>query len=363
VASARRLLYIVPDIMGADVSIIGAGAVGLAFADAFSRAGMSTEVVVRKERSKDLTQRGLWAKRIGCSIAPIRAAIVTEPTSQTLIMTPKTYAVEQAIEMYCRGRGSETSVIMCQNGLSSDALLKKVAPNVSDYGAIITFTSTSLKPGEVEILASEEEKLSLGLGCDADDRNLAIRESAPFGLLSRCADVMPVRSLQGGRWSKLVVNLNNALFAATNLPARRVFAHTYGPWLALTAMREGLAVAKASQIQLAKIPWASPLLMRFIAMLPDGAALALVKRRAEKLLSQDMDTLGSTLQSLRRSEPTEIDELNGAIVRFGKSLGVPTPLNAALTLAVNAQSRGGVPTTLDALVAAALETENATRAA
>lgn len=340
-----------------EVSIIGAGAVGLAVADALSRAGVAVELVVRKERERDLNQRGLWAKRVGCSIQPIRASIVTRPSTNVLLMTPKTYALPQALQMYCAGRGGETAVVAMQNGLTADAVVKKLAPNVDDYGAVVTFTATSMKAGEVEILCGERDRPSIALGSDDETKNLGVRQSAVFLLLSRGLDVRTVRTLQGARWAKLVVNANNALLAATDLPARRLFAHPYGPWLALTVMREGLAVARASKVRLAKIPWTSPLMMRLVAALPDGAALALLRRQAEKVMSPEMDTLGSTLQSLRRGEPTEIDELNGAIVRIGKSLGVPTPLNAALTVAVNAQSRGGVPTTIDALIQAALSNE------
>ncbi|HEX2697358.1 MAG TPA: ketopantoate reductase C-terminal domain-containing protein, partial [Anaerolineales bacterium] len=39
---------------------------------------------------------------------------------------------------------------------------------------------------------------------------------------------------------------------------------------------------------------------------------------------------GSTLQSLRRGRPTEIDYLNGEIVRLGEKINMPTPLNAAI---------------------------------
>ena len=347
-----------------EVSIVGAGAVGLALADALSRSGVRVEVVVRKERERDLQQRGLWAKRLGCSIVPIRAEIATVASAAVVLMTPKTYALPQAIEMYCRGRGRESAIVACQNGLSADAVLKRAAPNVDDYGAIITFTATSLKPGEVEILCGERDRLAIGLGSDDEAKNVGMRQTPAYQLLARGVDVLPVKSLAGARWSKLIVNLNNALFAATNLPARRIFAHPFGPWLVLTVMREGMLVAKASQVKLAKIPWASPMLMRLVAMLPDAAAIALVKRQAEKVLSQEMELLGSTLQSLRRGEPTEIDELNGAIVRIGKSLGLKTPLNAALTRAVNAQSRGGPATTIDALIAAALgDDEVSTQAA
>jgi len=341
------------------VSIIGAGAVGLALADALLKKGIPFEVVVRKERLADLNARGLWSKRLRCSITPIKAPIVSECTGDIILMTPKLFALPQAIQAHVRGRSAETSVVLLQNGITADATLRRLAPNVKSYGGIVAFTSTSLKSGEVEILAEENEQLVLGFGSDDRETNSRIKEEPIFELLSPAFDLRPVRHLDGARWSKLIVNLNNALFAATGLPARRVYAHPYGAWLAVTAMREGLAVAKASGVKLARIPWASPMMLKFLAALPDAAAMALFRRQAEKVLSPEMDTLGSTLQSLKRGEPTEIDELNGAIVRLATPLGVATPLNAALTRAVQEQGRGGAPVSLDWLVDQALGTDAA----
>ncbi len=341
------------------VSIIGAGAVGLALADALARKGASFEVVVRKERRADLAARGLWAKRIGCSIVPIKAPIVDQASADVILMTPKLFALPQAISAHLRDRGPETSVVLLQNGISADATLRRLAPRVRGFGGIVTFSSTSLKAGEVEIHAEDTEPLVIGFGSDDPDTNGLVREEPSWQLLGSAIELRTVRSLEGGRWSKLIVNLNNALFAATGLPARRVYAHPYGSWLAITAMREGLAVAKASGVKLAKIPWASPMLLKLVAALPDAAAMALFRRQAEKVLSSEMETLGSTLQSLKRGEPTEIDELNGAIVRLAEPLGIPTPLNAALTRAIQAQGRGAAPVSIDWLIDQAVGAESA----
>jgi 2-dehydropantoate 2-reductase len=51
--------------------------------------------------------------------------------------------------------------------------------------------------------------------------------------------------------------------------------------------------------------------------------------------------MGSTLQSLQRGRPTEIDYLNGEVVRLGAELGVPTPLNARLIELVHQVERSG----------------------
>jgi 2-dehydropantoate 2-reductase len=332
------------------VSIIGAGAVGLALADAFTRHQVSCEIVVRENRREDLSARGLWAKRIGCSIVPIKVPIVTQASGDMVLMTPKLYAVPQAIAHYLKGRGPETSVVMLQNGITADATLKKLAPQVCGYGGIVTFQATSLKAGEVEVMAEENERLSIALGIDDVAAAESLRSSVVYTELSKALAVMPVRSLDGARWAKLIINLNNALFAATGQSARKVFAHPHGAWLAVTAMREGLSVAKASGVKLAKIPWVSPTLLRLVAALPDAAAIPLFRRQSDKVLHAEMETIGSTLQSLKRGEPTEIDELNGIIVRLAKPLGIATPLNDALTRAIQAQGRGGAPVSIDWLI-------------
>ena len=73
-------------------------------------------------------------------------------------------------------------------------------------------------------------------------------------------------------------------------------------------VEETLAVAKASGVQMA----------------PD--MLAKVYKIAEAMPTQ----YSSTAQDLARGKPTEIDHLNGYVVRRGEALGVPTPANRAL---------------------------------
>ena len=62
--------------------------------------------------------------------------------------------------------------------------------------------------------------------------------------------------------------------------------------------------------------------------------------------------LGSTLQSLRRNRPTEIDYLNGEVVRVGRQVGVATSLNAALVEMVHHIERTGDFWSVDAVGAA-----------
>ena len=92
-------------------------------------------------------------------------------------------------------------------------------------------------------------------------------------------------------------------------------------------VREGVAVAERAGIALEPLRDVSVRTLRLLTRLPTPVAARLFASRAGNL-GNDWPILGSTLQSLRRGRPTEIDYLNGEIVRRGRELGVPTPRNA-----------------------------------
>jgi 2-dehydropantoate 2-reductase len=73
------------------------------------------------------------------------------------------------------------------------------------------------------------------------------------------------------------------------------------------------------------------------------------------LLSQSLGrtpALGSTLQSVRRGEETEIDYLNGEVVALGKRTGTPTPYNAAVVKLVHEVEATGTFLTTEEVTAA-----------
>jgi len=333
-----------------DVSIIGAGAVGISLANALIRAHISVELVVRPERFTLLSQRGLWLKQVGTAATIVNAPLTTcvNDSTKLIILTPKTFALRDAIKGFCAHRDAETTVLAVQNGINSDALLHRLAPRVSAWGAVAIFTATSLHPGEVELHLQLNKKPTLVIGV-ADGQILTLMRTPAWQLLSRALKLVPTSSLEGARFTKLLVNLNNGLLAATRLPAQQFYTHPQGLLLSLEILREGLWVQKATQVKLAKIPTVSPFFLQMLMQLPEKIALALLKRRIRKMLISGFVTYGSTLQSLLRGEPTEIDDLNGEIVRMARSYNIATPLNDAVVAAVKAQGRGESPTTIDAL--------------
>jgi 2-dehydropantoate 2-reductase len=105
-------------------------------------------------------------------------------------------------------------------------------------------------------------------------------------------------------------------------------------------MREGLSVAGSAGIRLESLPDMPLALVRLVRWLPEGVAARIAAAKTRRL-DQGWPLVVSTLQSVRRGRPTEIDYLNGEVVRLGAEVGVPTPLNARIVELVHQVERTG----------------------
>jgi 2-dehydropantoate 2-reductase len=151
---------------------------------------------------------------------------------------------------------------------------------------------------------------------------------APGGEIERLADActragMPARAVddaRGPQWRKVIFNAaTNPIGALTGLTHGRVCEDPALRRLVSGFVDEGKAVAAAQQIELD----ADPEELIDHAARPDVA----------------YDHKASMLQDVEARRPTEIDYLNGGIVRFGDELGIPTPLNRAIWALVKGLER------------------------
>ncbi|MEJ2597857.1 MAG: 2-dehydropantoate 2-reductase, partial [Anaerolineales bacterium] len=129
-----------------------------------------------------------------------------------------------------------------------------------------------------------------------------------------------VRDAQALLWGKLVINAAiNPLTALLGVPNGALLQRPSAHRLMAAAAAEAVAVAAARDVAL---PHSDPL----------ETILAVAQRTAENR--------SSMLQDVQRRAPTEIDAINGAIVRLGEQAETPTPVNRALWLLVRALREG-----------------------
>ena len=148
---------------------------------------------------------------------------------------------------------------------------------------------------------------------------------APLDEVERLADActrggMPTSAVADARpaqWRKVIFNAaTNPVGALTGLTHGRVCERPHLRALVSDLVDEGKAVAAAQGIVL------------------DADPEELIDHAAKPEVAYDHKA--SMLQDVEAKRPTEIDYLNGGIARFGRELGVPTPLNDAVTALVKA---------------------------
>jgi len=120
----------------------------------------------------------------------------------------------------------------------------------------------------------------------------------------------------------------------------QVYANAFLRNLAVGLMREGLRVIDRADIRLESLPEVSVGLTRLINWVPSGIAGRIAAAKVRRLTTE-WPLWGSTLQSVQRGRPTEIDYLNGEITELGKRYGEATPLNSRIVELVHQVERTG----------------------
>ncbi|WP_114239001.1 2-dehydropantoate 2-reductase [Dyella sp. C9] len=135
--------------------------------------------------------------------------------------------------------------------------------------------------------------------------------------------------------AKLLLNLNNAINALSDLPLRDELSRRHWRRCLALAQREALGVFAAAGIRPARLTPLPPRLLPSVLDLPD----ALFQRIAGKLLAIDPYARSSTWEDLESGRPTEVDAINGEIVRLAARQGMTAPVNARLVALIREAER------------------------
>ncbi len=284
------------------VAVMGAGAVGCYFGGMLARAGHRVTLVARPEHVQAIASAGLRLQTTSFD-EQVRLAASTGASAvqgaQLVLFCVKSTDTESAGASMRPYLAPGSLVLTLQNGVDNAERLRAVLPQ-QDVAAAVVYVATEMAgPGRVR----------------HHGRGDLVMEPAPTGeavaQAMRAAGVPTEISgnVRGALWSKLILNCAyNAVSAITQLPYGQTVAGDGVPDLMRDVVAECLAVAKAEGVQVA------------------GDVQAAVDQLAGSMPSQ----LSSTAQDLARGRRSEIDYLNGLIVRRGEALGVATPANRVL---------------------------------
>jgi len=315
------------------IAVIGAGAVGGAIAALLAAGGHDVVVTARGEHLAAIQRdgihlRGAWGTHdvTVSAVARLRAPgkrASAAPGFDLVFVTTKAQDAAAALGANRAGIGG-APVVVVQNGLGGIESARTAVPGSPVVGALAMFAASYHSPGRITITTAEPTFVG---GDDAETTALVVR------VLGAVMPVKRVDDFAAAQWTKLVVNQVNALPAVTGLSVQEVIAHRGLRRVLTRSMLETVRVAKARDVRFVTLGGLSAPILAAFSRAPLWAAEALPRQIRRRMGTTPNP--GSTLQSIRRDQPTEIDYLNGAVVAEGELAGVPTPINSLIVRLVH----------------------------
>jgi 2-dehydropantoate 2-reductase len=315
------------------IGIIGAGALGGTFAALLARAGHDVEVTARGAGLEAIRTGGI---RLSGGYGEASVEVLANPAllrrPELVLVCTKAQDAAVAIETNA-AMIDGVPVVVVQNGLDGVDTAQRLLVSSPCFGVLSIIAANYTEPGVVRVTTTATSYLGRGEG-PADDESRRIA-----GLLSAAVPVVAVDNFRGAQWSKLVVNMVNAVPAILGRPVQEVLRHGPTRRVVARSMRETVRVGVARGVRFGSLQGLGDRRLRLFAALPIGIGQVLPWLMGVRMGA--VPNLGSTQQSLRRGQPTEIDHLNGAVVREARAAGIDVPVNRALVELVHRVEREG----------------------
>ncbi len=317
------------------IAVIGAGALGGTFATLLAGAGHDVTVTARGSGLAIIRAEGIrLSGGFGDAHERSRALerLVDSP-ELTIVCTKAQDAASAISENATVIDGSP--VIVVQNGLDGVSMAKRLLPRSDCFGALSIIAANYTAPGLVTVTTAAPTYLGRGDGA------IDASTSRWQAVLGEAVPTIAIGNFVGSQWTKLVVNMLNALPAITGLGVQAVVDHAGLRRVMTASMREAVRVGIARGVRFGSLQALGNRRLRAFSRLPLWAGQMLPWMMRVRM--GNVPNLGSTLQSLRRGQLTEIDYLNGAIVREAGIAKVAAPVNALLTALVHEVEASGTP--------------------
>lgn len=297
------------------VCVIGAGALGSTIGGTLAEAGNEVVLVDPYRAHTDAINRTGLKMRTGGKdrVVAVRAASNTAnlDVADLVMVLVKSYHTRDAAEAARNVVGPATTVMSLQNGLGHEEILAEVFGQERVIAGKTYVGGVLLGAGHVFAGTDGKESIIGELDGTLSERVTTIADT--FGRAG--LPVVVSHNIMGAMWDKLLVNVaTGALSGITRLPYGDLYAVSAIEDCSIAAVAEAITVARAKGVQLSTAE-------------PREAWV-----KAADGLPREFKT--SMLQSLENGMPTEVDFINGAVVRVGMQVGVPTPINATLVACI-----------------------------
>lgn len=295
--------------------IIGAGAMGGLFATLLAPLVPTSLFTTNAKHAEAINLDGLGLTGPDGRTRRTAARALTDPVqygrrADLILVCTKARSTPEASEVARQLLAKDGLVLTLQNGLGNLEQIQAAVGASRAAAGITAQAATLLGPGQVRHAGSGPTVLAAGPG--------QAEKIAAIAALFNQAGIPTTVTTDGDGllWSKLIVNVGiNALTALLRVPNGTLAQVPQCEAIMAQAVAEAVAVATAMGIKL-----------------PDEDSL----ERVRQVCRMTSGNQSSMLQDILKGRPTEIDVINGAVVRKGRENGVSTPVNQMLTELIKA---------------------------
>ena len=287
------------------VAVLGAGAVGSYFGGMLARAGVPVTLIGRPRHVQAIEKNGLFIE--GTTVnerVPIAASSEMSALrgAEVILLSVKTVDTESAAKSLALQLRNSALVLSLQNGVDNAERIQSTI-GLEVIPAVVYVAVALAGPGHVK--HSGAGNLIIGGAHRRPELDAVALMFERAGVPCRISD-----NIDAELWIKLILNCAyNAISALTQAKYGLIRADAHARAVMIRATKEAVAVAHAMSVELAEDEMIERVL-RLAELMPGATS--------------------STAQDVIRGNRTEIDSLNGYLVRRGAELGVEVPVNQTL---------------------------------
>lgn len=316
------------------ICVFGAGSIGCYVGGRIAAAGYPVTLIGRERLRPELMRSGLHLTDLlgaDLRVKPDAFCFTTDAAmaadAELVMVTVKSADTAAAGRSLAKGLKPGTVVISFQNGMGNAGILRKAMQQHTVLSGMVQFNV--LNRGGGHFHQGSEGGLEVELHPAVEPFRAAF---AGAGLpLKQHADMLPVQ------WAKLLLNLNNPINALSNLPLRAELSQLAFRTCLAMAQEEALRLMGSAGIRPARLTPLPPHWIPGLLQAPDW----LFRRLANRMLAFDPVARSSMWEDLEAGRITEVDWLNGEIVRLAGKMGRHAPVSSRVIALIREAETGG----------------------
>jgi 2-dehydropantoate 2-reductase len=331
------------------VAILGAGSVGCFVGGVWQAVGLPVTFIGRPRLSKDVDQHGLtlsdysgWQTRLGPGEVDYRCGPEALEDAEVIVLSVKSGDTAAAADDIASQATPGATVISFQNGVSNIEILEQGLGGRFEI-------ARGMVPYNVAYLGNGRFHKGVAGDLYAEQR-ASVRELAD-AIGSGPAAIKLSDDMLGLAWGKLLINLNNAVNALSGHTLQDELKQRDYRRVLAASIEEGLELLKRAEIDPATVGPISPNALPRMINSPDWLFNNLFLRRWKI----DAKARSSMADDLAAGHKTEVEYLNGELVRLGERLQRAAPINRAIVELVHKAEAGAQPLAPKALRRAVLD--------